>query len=224
LRGLVQRLPAARGHQPLQLPALRRRHHDCTCVSTRPTQRHAEVRVDTKAKRQRERVGITASYVSLLDFVSSRLDEAILIRLKMSTPYSERYLRMDRWIVYLEDDQGSGYEPVQISEEALHPLEALQIALPGRQAEVTDVFGNYYPYIPYQKEIIYLEVVKAQKEQYEDRFRNPEYVETYEELEHSYATESTYIFWPFTGEFWQDELGYYRFTEHGSCQARASSQ
>ncbi len=75
-----------------------------------------------------------------------------------------------------------------------------------------------------QSEIIYLEVVKAQKERYEDKFRNPEYVETYEQLEHSYATESTYIFWPFTGEFWRDELGYYRFTEHGSCRAQASSQ
>ncbi|MBX3056688.1 MAG: hypothetical protein KF770_09475 [Anaerolineae bacterium] len=33
--------------------------------------------LEAKAKRQRQRVGITATYVSLLDFVSSRLDEAI---------------------------------------------------------------------------------------------------------------------------------------------------
>ncbi len=33
--------------------------------------------LEAKAKRQRQRVGITASYVSLLDFVSSRLDEAV---------------------------------------------------------------------------------------------------------------------------------------------------
>jgi hypothetical protein len=33
--------------------------------------------LEAKARRQRQRVGITASYVSLLDFVSSRLDEAI---------------------------------------------------------------------------------------------------------------------------------------------------
>ena len=77
-------------------------------------------------------------------------------------------------------------------------------------------------YLLRQSEIIYLEVVKAQKEEYEDRFRNPEYVETYEQLEHSYATESRYIFWPFTGEFWRDELGYYRFTEHGSCRTKGS--
>lgn len=33
--------------------------------------------LEAKAKRQRQRVGITASYVSLLDFVSSRLDDAV---------------------------------------------------------------------------------------------------------------------------------------------------
>lgn len=35
------------------------------------------VTLEAKAKRQRQRVGITATYVSLLDFVSSRLDEAV---------------------------------------------------------------------------------------------------------------------------------------------------
>ena len=71
-----------------------------------------------------------------------------------------------------------------------------------------------------QSQIVYLEVVKAQKEEFEDKFRNPEYVETYEQLEHSYATESSLVYWPFTGEFWKDELGYYRFTEHGSCRTK----
>jgi len=87
----------------------------------------------------------------------NRLDDAILIRLKMSTPYSERYLKPERWIIYLEDSEGIGYEPIQIVEEAVHPIESIEISLPGREAEITDVFGNYYPYIPGQKEVIYLE-------------------------------------------------------------------
>lgn len=87
----------------------------------------------------------------------NRHDDAILIRLKMSTPYSERYLKPERWIIYLEDNEGTGYEPVQIVEEAVRPIETIEISLPGREAEVTDVFGNYYPYIPGQKELIYLE-------------------------------------------------------------------
>lgn len=33
-----------------------------------------------------------------------------------------------------------------------------------------------------------------------------------------YATTPDKIFWPFNGEFWSDELGYYRFTEKTSCK------
>lgn len=70
-----------------------------------------------------------------------------------------------------------------------------------------------------EADIISFEVVSAQKDEYEDKFRNPEKIETYEQIELSYATESTFIFWPFNGEYWQDELGYYRFTERGACKS-----
>jgi hypothetical protein len=33
-----------------------------------------------------------------------------------------------------------------------------------------------------------------------------------------FATASEFIYWPFNGEFWQDELGYYKYTEQGSCK------
>lgn len=69
-----------------------------------------------------------------------------------------------------------------------------------------------------ESDIIEFEVLNAQKEDYEEKFQNPEFVETYEGLEYSYATEAKFIYWPFTGEFWKDELGYYRFTERGSCK------
>jgi hypothetical protein len=33
-----------------------------------------------------------------------------------------------------------------------------------------------------------------------------------------FATSVEYIYWPFNGEFWKDELGYYHYTEQGSCK------
>jgi hypothetical protein len=33
-----------------------------------------------------------------------------------------------------------------------------------------------------------------------------------------FATQTDIIYWPFNGEFWQDELAYYRYTEQGSCK------
>ena len=86
----------------------------------------------------------------------NRLNDAILIRLKLSTPFAEAYLNLDRWIIYLEDSEGIGYEPAQVDQGAFYPLEALEITLPGREAEVTDVFGTYTG-MPGYKEHIYLE-------------------------------------------------------------------
>ena len=77
--------------------------------------------------------------------------------MKMSTPFAARYLDLDAWTIYLEDSDGIGYEPEKIEEESLHPIKALEISVPGRAVEVTDVFGNYYPYVPGNKEILYLE-------------------------------------------------------------------
>jgi len=87
----------------------------------------------------------------------NRLGETILIRVKMGTPYAREYLDLSRWIIYLEDGEGAAYEPLEASEEVLHSLEALEISVPGREAEITDMFGEYYPYVPGHKESIVLE-------------------------------------------------------------------
>ena len=34
----------------------------------------------------------------------------------------------------------------------------------------------------------------------------------------NFATSVDFIYWPFNGEFWEDELGYYNYTEQGSCK------
>ena len=87
----------------------------------------------------------------------NRLEDAIQVRLKLNTPYNKAFLNPERWIIFLEDSEGIGYEPIEAREAAFYPLEALQINLPGTEMEVTDVFGQYYPYIEGNKERFYLE-------------------------------------------------------------------
>ena len=68
-----------------------------------------------------------------------------------------------------------------------------------------------------QTEIIKFEVTDAQRVDYE-------YKATLDEVEVDrkdiidFAVSRDLIYWPFNGEFWRDELGYYRYTENGSCQ------
>lgn len=71
------------------------------------------------------------------------LDDHIVVRLKLSTPYNEYYLDTDRYIIYLEDPEGTGYEPVKVDAEPVRKLEALEIRLPGQTVTYTDVFGTY---------------------------------------------------------------------------------
>jgi tetratricopeptide (TPR) repeat protein len=67
-----------------------------------------------------------------------------------------------------------------------------------------------------QSEIIRFEVVDAQRADYEFRMQNPE-VESEDEKKVDFSVSKTIIYWPFNGEFWKDELGYYRYTEPGNC-------
>jgi hypothetical protein len=67
----------------------------------------------------------------------------IVIRLKMSTPFNEYYLSPDRYIIYLEDSEGTGYEPEKTDKNPVRKLEALEIRTPGQTATYTDVFGTY---------------------------------------------------------------------------------
>ena len=86
----------------------------------------------------------------------NHLADQIQIRVNMSTPHAKGYLNLDRWIVYLEDDEGTGYEPIRTEQIAFNALEALEISLPGREAEVTDIFGTYTG-MPGYRDQIYLE-------------------------------------------------------------------
>ena len=87
----------------------------------------------------------------------NQINDRILIRLKMNTPFAGTYLNADRWIIFLEDSDGVGYEPVETYQEAFRPVEALEVSVPGRSIDIVDVYGNSYPYIPGYQESYLLE-------------------------------------------------------------------
>ncbi len=69
-----------------------------------------------------------------------------------------------------------------------------------------------------QSEIIRFEVVSAQRVDYQYRISNLDLFDTSSRREIDFATDPDVIYWPFNGEFWEDELGYYIYTEQGSCK------
>lgn len=66
-------------------------------------------------------------------------------------------------------------------------------------------------------EVLRFEVADAQRSDYMFRMQNPD-ADALNEEPVDFATDPTNIYWPFNGEFWQDELAYYRYTEQGMCQ------
>ncbi len=69
-----------------------------------------------------------------------------------------------------------------------------------------------------QSEIVRFEVVDAQRVDYAYKARNVTIADTTNEVNIDFATAVDFIYWPFNGEFWEDELGYYHYTERGSCK------
>jgi tetratricopeptide (TPR) repeat protein len=68
-----------------------------------------------------------------------------------------------------------------------------------------------------QGDIVEFEVTDAQRADYEFKAQTQD-LTAGEERKIDFATSRDIIYWPFNGEFWRDELGYYRYTEHGSCR------
>jgi len=67
-------------------------------------------------------------------------------------------------------------------------------------------------------EIVRFEVIDAQRVDYQYKFQNPDLANLSGSVDLDFATAIDFIYWPFNGEFWQDELGYYHYTEQGSCK------
>ncbi len=69
-----------------------------------------------------------------------------------------------------------------------------------------------------QAEIIKFEVVDARRVDYTYKMQNTDLIDTAAKFQIDFATSSDRIYWPFNGEFWKDELGYYYYAEQGSCK------
>ena len=78
--------------------------------------------------------------------------------------------------------------------------------------------ANYLNDLLTQSEIIRFEVVDAQRVDYQYKMSNPEDVLNYANVQPDFATSVDIIYWPFNGEFWLDELGYYVYTETAICK------
>lgn len=78
--------------------------------------------------------------------------------------------------------------------------------------------SNYLGDLLTQSQIIRFEVVSAQRSDYQYKVANTDLAETTNRDQVDFATDVNFIFWPFNGEFWVDELGFYYYTEQGSCK------
>jgi TolA-binding protein len=66
-------------------------------------------------------------------------------------------------------------------------------------------------------DVLQFEVADAQRLDYMFRMKNPD-ADAIDAVPIDFATQTDIIYWPFNGEFWQDELAYYRYAEQGSCK------
>ena len=69
-----------------------------------------------------------------------------------------------------------------------------------------------------QAQIIRFEVVDARRADYTYRLQNIDMVDTSKGQDIDFATSPRLTYWPFNGEFWKDELGWYRYTEQSRCK------
>ena len=69
-----------------------------------------------------------------------------------------------------------------------------------------------------QAEVIRFEVSDAQAADYAYRAKYLDDLESGGRQVVNYSTNPDNIYWPFNGEFWRDELGYYRYAEKNQCR------
>ena len=77
--------------------------------------------------------------------------------------------------------------------------------------------ANYISDLLTQSEIIRFEVVDAQRVDYQYKMSNVD-LGSEGTFDYDFATSLDTIYWPFNGEFWEDELGYYHYTEQAVCK------
>ena len=69
-----------------------------------------------------------------------------------------------------------------------------------------------------QADIIQFEVVDARRGDAMYRIQSIDLQDTSKGQDTDFATSPKFIYWPFNGEFWKDELGWYHYTEQSKCR------
>lgn len=69
-----------------------------------------------------------------------------------------------------------------------------------------------------QADIIQFEVVDARRGDAIYKMQNIDLQDTSRGTDTDFATSAKFIYWPFNGEFWKDELGWYHYTEQSKCR------
>ena len=92
----------------------------------------------------------------------------------------------------------------------------IAISVPGHSSFAR--FAKLPPVEPKKvAEIIKFEVVDARRVDYTYKMQNTDLIDTAAKFQIDFATSSDRIYWPFNGEFWRDELGYYRQVITSRC-------
>jgi len=152
---------------------------------------------------------------------SSRLDKALFVRILRDRDLAAlvRHLDMMDAEVGLIDSQkgvwrdtvGAHLKEVIAKDRVRYKKKAgikLLSEMSYQRRVITDLMG--------QSKIIRFEVVDAQRQDYEYKAATAQ-VATIEDKVIDFATSKDKIYWPFNGEFWSDELGYYQYAEKDQC-------
>ena len=78
--------------------------------------------------------------------------------------------------------------------------------------------GNHLRDLLNQANFIKIDLKEAQKSEYERKASNIDTLKLKRKFNVDFATSPNLIYWPFNGEFWRDELGYYSIIESSSCK------
>lgn len=112
-----------------------------------------------------------------------------------------------------KDSVGEGLHKV-VSEDRERLKRRAGLVMLQEMAEVTNHLGDLLT----QSQIIRFEVVDAKRADYQYKLTSTDLTDTSKEYQRDFAVSKDRIFWPFNGEFWQDELGYYWYTEQAKCK------
>jgi hypothetical protein len=152
----------------------------------------------------------------------SKLNKQMLYRVLQNRDIStivEHMDMMDREIAMVDEQKGVWKDTVGahlkkvIEEDRVRYKQRAGLALIQELDRQNKKLGSWMS----QSQIIRFEIVDAQRKVLEKRATDV-LIDNLDAGTTDFAVSREIIYWPFNGEFWDDELGYYQYTEKSSCQ------